>query len=257
MKVRMPRFRWLATALFAALSVSGLAHMLQRASVAMDFSQMEANVATATASITDTAFPISVSQNGRYLQDANGRPFLLVGDAAWSLIVGLNREDVTLYLADRRARGFNAIVVNLLEHVSPKNAYGQAPFLTAGSFNTPNEAYFEHADWVIREATAQGFLILLVPAYLGFNGGHEGWYQDMLASGPESLRHYGDYIGRRYGKLSNILWIQEAITAHPRSMSFVLLQMLSGRIIRTLCKLPTTALATLVLITGVESPGFG
>jgi hypothetical protein len=45
------------------------------------------------------------SANHRYLVDQNGRPFLLQGDAAWLLIVGLSDADVELYLKNRREKG--------------------------------------------------------------------------------------------------------------------------------------------------------
>ena len=120
-------------------------------------------------------FPLSVGPGERYLVDAAGRPFLIQGDTAWSLIAQLTREDVDLYLDDRRARGFNTILVNLIESSfatnAPANAYGQPPFLKPGQYDTPNEAYFQHADWVLRRAAEQGFLVLLTPSYLGFDGG--------------------------------------------------------------------------------------
>jgi hypothetical protein len=36
-----------------------------------------------------TAFPLKLSANGRYLQDQNGKPFLLIGDTAWSIAQAL------------------------------------------------------------------------------------------------------------------------------------------------------------------------
>ena len=65
--------------------------------------------------LTRGGFPLSVGPGERYLVDAAGRPFLIHGDTAWSLIAQLTREDVELYLDDRRARGFNTILVNLIE----------------------------------------------------------------------------------------------------------------------------------------------
>ncbi len=106
-------------------------------------------------------FPLAVKPGERYLVDAAGRPFLIQGDAAWSLIAQLTREDVDLYLDDRRARGFNTILVSLIEAKfatnAPANAYGEPPFLTPGDYGTPNEAYFRHADWVLRARGGEGF----------------------------------------------------------------------------------------------------
>jgi hypothetical protein len=158
------------------------------------------------------------------------------GDTAWSLIADLTREDVDLYLGDRHARGFNTILVNLIETTfatnAPANAYGQLPFRGQPSepfaaiverlppgpsgtsatplaidYGAPDDAYFAHADWVLRRAAERGFLVLLTPSYLGWGGGGQGWYRAMAANGPERLRQYGEYLGRRYRDYTNILWV--------------------------------------------------
>ena len=84
-----------------------------------------------------------------------------------------------------------------------------------GDFTTPNEAYFEHADWVLRRAGELGFVVLLTPAYLGYEGGGEGWYRDMAAAGADHLRSYGRFLGKRYRSFKNIIWVQAGISIHP------------------------------------------
>lgn len=156
-------------------------------------------------------FPLRAEPGKRYLTDAEGRAFLLNGEAAWSLISELTRAEVDLYLADRQRRGFNAVLVRLLERRfatnAPRNRYGVAPFTTPGDYSTPDERYFAHADDVIRKAAEKGILVLLAPSYLGFQGGDQGWYREMVANGPEKLREYGRYLGRRYRTYTNILWV--------------------------------------------------
>jgi hypothetical protein len=157
------------------------------------------------------AFPIRIRPGTRILEDSAGTPFLIHGDAAWSMIGQLNRAWVDIYLDDRRARGFNTILVKLLEHKfsanPPKNVFGQGPFVTPGDFSTPNQAYFRYADWVLRRAAEKGFLVLLSPAYLGWQGSDHGWYVEMVANGLTKLRNYGRFIGNRYKDFSNILWV--------------------------------------------------
>lgn len=172
------------------------------------------NSVTASAT-TDGAsavvFPLRVVAGKRYLVDANGTPYLLHGDTGWSLIADLSLADAEVYLEDRRQRGFNAVLVNLLEHKfatnAPRNFNGDPPFTTPGDYATPNEAYFAHVDAVIAKAAAKGILLLLTPSYLGFDGGDEGWYQEMVANGTAKLRAYGRYLGQRYAGNSNILWV--------------------------------------------------
>ncbi|MGE0045442.1 MAG: DUF4038 domain-containing protein [Hyphomonadaceae bacterium] len=156
-------------------------------------------------------YPLRVE--GRHLVDADGRPFLLHGDTAWSLIAELDRDECETYLEDRRRRGFNTILVNLIEHRfaqrPPENAFGVAPF-TRGDFSRPVDAYFDHARWCVERAAEKGMLVLLVPVYLGYNGGGEGWYQEALRNGRDRLRAFGRYVGERFRDQPNILWVQGA-----------------------------------------------
>jgi hypothetical protein len=147
----------------------------------------------------------------RYLIDAQGSPFLIQGDSAWSLIAELTDFQVDQYLDDRQAKGFNTLLVNLIEHEfstnAPSNIYGDAPFLTLGDFSTPNNTYFDHAVSVVQKAANRDMLVLMTPAYLGYDGGSQGWYQDMSANGTTKLRAYGQYVAGKFAGLSNIIWV--------------------------------------------------
>jgi len=162
----------------------------------------------------DTAvFPLRVEAGKRYLVDAQGRPFLVHGDTPWSLMVQLTRAEVDQYLEDRRARGFNTVLANVIDHQysdnPPNNAYGQPPFLTPGLFATPNEAYFAHVDYVLSKAAEKGILVMLTPAYMGLGGGSEGWYQEMIAAenGAVVLGMYGQYLATRFRAHDNLVWV--------------------------------------------------
>ena len=160
-------------------------------------------------------FPLRVDSGGRYLVDASGNPFLLHVDSAWSLIADLSEEDAKIYLEDRRQKGFNAIIVNLLERQYSSNAnampkysnfYGQPPFTTTDDYGTPNPDYFAHADYVIQLAASKGILVLLAPSYLGYGGGADGWFVTMQSNAGK-LRDYGRFLGQRYAAYKNILWL--------------------------------------------------
>jgi Protein of unknown function (DUF4038)/Putative collagen-binding domain of a collagenase len=154
---------------------------------------------------------LAVSSNHRHLVDADNNPFLLQGDAAWSLLVTLSKVDASAYLQNRREKGFNAILVNLIEHKfcknPPRNAEGEAPFTTPGDFSTPNERYFAHADWILKEASKNGIYVLLAPIYLGYKGTDEGWSTELMALSPAKCLEYGRYLGRRYNNFDNIIWV--------------------------------------------------
>jgi hypothetical protein len=159
----------------------------------------------------DANFPLQVEPGLHYPTDRKGEPFFMHGDTGWSLIADLEEEEAYLYLEDRKARGFNTVLVNLLERRfsrnAPANAYGEKPFADNGDFAVPNGAYFAHADRIMQKACELGFLVLLTPAYLGSGGGGEGWYREMAAAGAERLGAYGRFVGRRYRHFDNIMWV--------------------------------------------------
>jgi len=158
-----------------------------------------------------TDLPLRVSENHRYLVDRRGSPFLLQGDAGWSLIANATQPEAELYLQSRQAKGFNAVLVNLIEHKfarnAPRNAYGEAPFASPADLASPNAKYFDHADWVIRKAAEHGIVVLLAPVYLGYTGLDEGFYDEVMAAGPEKCLAYGRFLGQRYRDFDNILWV--------------------------------------------------
>jgi hypothetical protein len=155
------------------------------------------------------AYPLKISSNGRYFTDQTGVPVLLHGDTAWSLIGELTREEATQYLDDCAARKFNSLIVTLVDghYVSnpPNNAYGVAPFTTPGKFSTPNELYFQHADWVIQQAAARGIQILLAPVYLGCCS--DGWFDQVRYNNTEQdMRTFGIWVGNRYKNTPNLMF---------------------------------------------------
>jgi hypothetical protein len=189
---------------------------------------------TASISIAVTAngrFPLSISASKNYLVDATGKPFVMQGDAAWSAIAELSEADALIYLNDRQSRGFNTILVNLVEHSftshAPNwaNANGDVPFngtvpgscpntygsTSCNDMSKTNDAYFTHVDWFLQQALSRNILVLLAPAYMGYAGagGTDGWFNDMAATGNTGLTAYGNYIGARYNTTSypNIIWV--------------------------------------------------
>lgn len=169
------------------------------------------SVTAMASSASAVRFPIRLSSDATYLVDQNARPFFINGDAAWSLIAQLSDEDAEIYLADRAARGFNTVLVSLLERKfatkAPANRAGDSPFREHGRIQAPNEAYFAHADRVIDRAAAKGLLVLLAPIYLGYQCGDEGWCAEVKAASLAELRAYGVYVGRRYADRPNIVWV--------------------------------------------------
>lgn len=165
-------------------------------------------VASGALQADDIALPLKVAPAARFLIDQNGKPVFLQGDTAWSLIVALTKEEAAHYLNDRATKGFNALIVNLVEHKygGPADREGNQPFLKEGDLSAPNEKYFAHADWVLRQASEKGFVVLLAPMYLGYKGSDEGWHQEVRLNGEARCRDYGRYLGKRYRNFKNIVW---------------------------------------------------
>jgi hypothetical protein len=196
-----------------------LIHILASAAMTLLIGCGRAPVGTAQAArdlpqpVAMPAFPLHVEPGKRYLVDSAGRPFLIKGDAPWCLLTQLSLDQAEAYLDDRRVKGFNTILVRLTEstlcssHV-PRNSRGDEPFGAPGDFTKPNEAYFAFADAVIGMAERKGFLVLMAPAYMGYLGGEQGWYEQMKVLGPAALREFGRYVARRFAAHHNIVWVQ-------------------------------------------------
>ena len=145
------------------------------------------------------------------------------GDAAWSLIIATTQSEAEQYLTSRASLGFNIVLVNLIDHQfapnAPANMAGNQPFTGQhrAFIDPPNEAYFAYADWVINRADQLGLYVMLDPSYMGFGGGDEGFYQDMVSAGPTKMRQWGEYVGNRYKDFTNIIWVEGGDFSPPAS----------------------------------------
>jgi hypothetical protein len=163
-------------------------------------------------------FPLKISADRRRLLDADDQPFLVQGDTSWSLVANLEYADAIRYLDNRRAKGFNTIVVNLIEHLfsrnPPRDLAGREPFINPGDMSTPNDTYFDAAARVLEACAERGIAVILAPCYIGYKHDRgagmslhmDGWYDEIVATGPEGCRKYGEYLGRRFGRFANIIW---------------------------------------------------
>lgn len=198
----------LAPEMLAAVETNGqTVHLDRGAHRQTHIADIEAAVSAAYRAL----YPIRVSENRRYTIDRHGAPFLIHGDTAWSLFTGVTKEEAVLYLTDRASKGFNSIIVNLIEHKfnGPATREGLLPFANPNDFTTTNDAYFDHCEWVTAQAADHGIQIFLAPIYLGYPNQEddEGWYHEALACGVEKCRAYGRYVGKRFGKFDNIVWL--------------------------------------------------
>jgi hypothetical protein len=156
---------------------------------------------------TTPDFPIRIDDCGRRFADRSGRPFLYHADTGWQMFSDLTLEEAGEYLDDRRAKRFTTIQAQIVSaREGPTNRYGDPPFL-ADDLATPNEAYFAHADRVVRLAREKGLLLVLSPLWLCYADLPGSGLELIRRNGPRTVREYGRYIGRRYGHCDHLMWI--------------------------------------------------
>jgi hypothetical protein len=97
--------------------------------------------------------PLRVSSNGRYFVDRKDQPFFWLGDTQWQLLRDFSLEDAEAILKDRASKGFTVlqVMVTGVGDGTRPNLVGQAPWLDNNPA-TPNPAYFERADAIVRLA---------------------------------------------------------------------------------------------------------
>jgi Protein of unknown function (DUF4038)/Putative collagen-binding domain of a collagenase len=152
-------------------------------------------------------YPLKLSSNRRYLVDQRGRPFMIVGDSPQAMIGNLTLQDAATFIADRKAAGFNSLLVDLLcaKYTGCRDdgstIDGVKPFTTPGDLSTPNPAYFARAETFIRLAAGAGMVVFLDPIETG------GWLGTLKSNGPAKDYAYGQFLSRRFKALSNIVWM--------------------------------------------------
>ncbi len=148
---------------------------------------------------------LHVSANGRYLQDAAGRPFFYLGDTAWELFHRLDREEASHYLQDRSRKGYSviqAVVLAEIDGLTVPNPYGQLPLDNMDPAQ-PNEGYFQHVDFIVDEAAKMGLYIGMLPTW----GSHwQGSQEQPAIFDVANAQQYGEFLGERY-KDKPIIWI--------------------------------------------------
>ena len=163
------------------------------------------------------AFPLRASANGRYLVDQNGAPFFMVGDAAQSAAAAPTLAQFQSYVDTRVSQGYNTINVNFIEHRyapnPPADRDGNQPFTTAGTFSTPNDAYFAGLEQKVAYAASKGVLVSLA-FYVGGGSHAEGWYNELSSAANTQAVCYafGQYLANGHGAFgglkshANVIW---------------------------------------------------
>lgn len=149
---------------------------------------------------------LEVSDNGRFLQHENGKPFFWQGDTAWLLFTRLTKEETITFLKNRQQKGYNVIQVMVIHDPSSANMDGRLPFIDQ-NFTKADltihkngvESFWDHVDWVVEKAAEMGMYMAMVPVW-----GHN--VKKGLLS-VEAADQYGAWLGRRYRQHPNVIWL--------------------------------------------------
>jgi len=143
------------------------------------------------------AYPVRVSENGRYFVDQRGTPVFWLGTTQWSLFRDYKLEDARTILEKTKSHGFTFVQVMLLGvgDGTKANVYGEAPWASLDPL-TPNEAYFRRVDAVLDMARANG-LIISMTLY------HQRWRQIITE---KNGRAWARWLAQRYKAVPNIVW---------------------------------------------------
>ncbi len=149
------------------------------------------------------AFPLKVSANRRHLVDQRGKPFFVMGDTPWFL-QKVPIEDARRIMDDRKAKGFNTLFLQFLDDsiIPSRDAYGNVSFNPETDMRKPVEAYWRYADQIMDEAQKRGFFVIMSELWYGASKGL--WMHHVK---PESAKVYGRFLGTRYARFNNLMWM--------------------------------------------------
>ena len=149
----------------------------------------------------------TISSNKRYLLK-NEKPFTWIGDTAWELFHRLDREEAEFYLKKRVNQGFTviqAVALAEMDGLDVPNPYGEKPLINNDP-TLPNNAYFEHVDFIIEKANELGLTIGFLPTW-GDKLNKMQWGKGPEIFNTGNAKTYGKWIGTRYKNKKNIIWI--------------------------------------------------
>lgn len=146
---------------------------------------------------------LKVSDNHRFLQFENGKPFFWLGETAWLLPSRSNREEASYFLGETAKNGFNVVQISILHDINAMNAYGQWALPNGFDFKNIDKKgeynYWQHVDYIVKEAEKRGLYIGLVCVW----GGN---VKAGLVS-VDDAKKYGKFLAERYKDAPNVIWI--------------------------------------------------
>lgn len=143
------------------------------------------------------AWPVKVSDNGRYFVDQKGVPVFWMGTTQWQLFRDYTIEDARTILEKTADKGFvfaQVMLAGVGDGTKP-NVYGQKPWIDDNPL-TPNEAYFKNVDAVLKIAGENNVAISMTLF-------HQRWRKLITA---DNGRAWAKWLAQRYKDVPNIVW---------------------------------------------------
>ena len=148
-----------------------------------------------------------MSPAGRSIVHADGHPAVLVGDTAWALPWRATEEQARVYAADRKAKGFNAVLLMTVQPDmrarGPRDRTVDEGFdvafedLPEGHINALVPTYFQYLDRLLTVLLEHQLVAVLSPVFHGF-----GW-KGLDVAGPvipaTEYARFCRYLVARYG----------------------------------------------------------
>lgn len=163
---------------------------------------------------------LKISEDGRHFVRDDGEPFFWLGDTAWELAGRLDRQEAARYLESAARHGFTVVkfvLITEMGRLAEPNAYGDFPLrdkdparpaVTPG--NDPEDPrqydYWDHVDFILDTAESLGLYAALLPSWGSYLWKNDGQRADPLFN-PDNAGTYGEWLGKRYGNRSNIIWV--------------------------------------------------
>lgn len=109
---------------------------------------------------------LKVSDDKRYLQYANGDPFLWIGDTPWAAFIAATQDEWQRYVQNRKDNKFNILQVHCggaWAWIDKRkvNRDGDAPFKGSGQSFEWNPAYWQQVDRKVRAANDLGLIVYI------------------------------------------------------------------------------------------------
>ncbi|MBP3962722.1 glycoside hydrolase family 140 protein [Paenibacillus lignilyticus] len=166
--------------------------------------------------MSSTLQQLRVSDNKRFLMQADGTPFFWLGDTAWELFHRLSREDADEYLKGRAEQKFNVVQIVALaefEGLTVDNVYGRRPLKqnAEGHYDPTlpdldgDDNYWSHVDYVVDRAAEYGIYVAFLPTW--GDKYNVAWGKGPAIFNGDNARVYGQWLGERYKDRSNIIWV--------------------------------------------------